>query len=161
MENHLARMRIQGATMKKTEIEVNGFNDENKWPIIKGDKKDKVIVTYRMSKSVEHKSALSVGGWNKIAKKHNKRLFKEGNLKKEHLLDKAERKYLRNFLAPLRSKVEVVELEWHTKELNYVSLAIRLYYGWINLPPFEKGTMYKKLEIGREYTLEELRLWKK
>ena len=59
--------------MKKTEIEVNGFNDENKWPIIKGDKKDKVIVTYRMSKSVEHKSALSVGGWNKIAKKHNKR----------------------------------------------------------------------------------------
>lgn len=144
--------------MKKTEIEVNGFNDENKWPIIKGDKKDKVIVTYRMS---EHKSALSVGGWNKIAKKHNKRLFKEGNIKKEPLLDKAERKYLRNFLAPFRNKVEVVELEWYTKELNYVSLAIRLYYGWINLPPFVKGTMYKKLEIGREYTLEELRLWKK
>lgn len=147
--------------MKKSEIEVNGFNDENKWPILKGDKKDKVIVTYRMSESVEHKSALSVGGWNKIAKKHNKRLFKEGNLKKEHLLDKAERKYLRNFLAPLRYKVEAVELEWYTKELNYVSLAIRLYCGWINLPPFEKGTMYKKLEIGREYTLEELRLWKK
>ena len=147
--------------MKKTEIEVNGFNDENKWPILKGDKKDKVIVTYRMSEKVEHKSALSIGGWNKIAKKHNKRLFKEGNLKKEPLLDKAEKKYLRNFLAPLRSKVELVELEWHTKELNYVSLAIRLYYGWINLPPFEKGTMYKKLEIGREYDLEELRLWKK
>ena len=147
--------------MKKTEIEVNGFNDENKWPILKGDKKDKVIVTYRMSKSVEHKSALSVGGWNKIAKKHNKRLFKEGNLKKEHLVDKSERKYLRNFLAPFRNEVEVVELEWYTKELNYVSLAIRLYYGWINLPPFEKGTMYRKLEIGREYELEELRLWKK
>ena len=82
--------------MKKTEIEVNGFNDENKWPILKGDKKDKIIVTYRMSEKVEHKSALSVGGWNKIAKKHNKRLFKETNLKKEPLLDKAERKYLRN-----------------------------------------------------------------
>ena len=147
--------------MKKTEIEVNGFNDENKWPVLKGDKNDKVIVTYRMSKSVEHKSALSVGGWNKIAKKHNKRLFKEGNLKKEHLVDKSERKYLRNFLAPFRNEVEVVELEWYTKELNYVSLAIRLYYGWINLPPFEKGTMYRKLEIGREYELEELRLWKK
>ena len=92
--------------MKKTEIEVNGFNDEKKWPIIKGDKKDKVIVTYRMSKSVEHKSALSVGGWNKIAKKHNKRLFKEGNLKKEPLLDKAERKYLRNFLSTFRNDVE-------------------------------------------------------
>ena len=147
--------------MKKTEIEVNGFNDENKWPILKGDKKDKVIVTYRMSKSVEHKSALSVGGWNKIAKKHNKRLFKDGNLKKEPLLDKAERKYLRNFLSPFRNEVEGIELEWHTKELGYVSLAIRLYGGRINLPPFEKGTMYKKLEIGREYTLEELRLWKK
>ena len=147
--------------MKKTEIEVNGFNDKKKWPIIKGDKKDKVIVTYRMSKSVEHKSALSVGGWNKIAKKHNKRLFKEGNLKKEPLLDKAERKYLRNFLSPFRNEVEGIELEWHTEELGYVSLAIRLYCGWINLPPFEKGTMYKKLEIGREYTLEELRLWKK
>ena len=147
--------------MKKTEIEVNGFNDENKWPIIKGDNKDKVIVTYRMSKSVEHKSALSVGGWNKIAKKHNKRLFKEGNLKKEPLLDKAERKYLRNFLSTFRNDVEGIELEWHIEELGYVSLAIRLYYGRINLPPFKKGTMYKKLEIGREYTLEELRLWKK
>lgn len=38
--------------MKKTEIEVNGFNDEKKWPILKGDKKDKIIVTYSMGKSV-------------------------------------------------------------------------------------------------------------
>lgn len=147
--------------MKKTEIEVNGFNDENKWPVLKVDKKDKVIVTYRMGKSVEHKSALSVGGWNKIAKKHNKRLFKEGNIKKEPLLDKAERKYLRNFLAPFRHEVEVIELNYHVEELELVTLAIRLYYGWINLPPFKKGKMYKKLELNREYTLEELRLWKK
>ena len=113
--------------MKKTEIEVNGFNDENKWPIIKGDKKDKVIVTYRMSKSVEHKSALSVGGWNKIAKKHNKRLFKEGNLKKEHLLDKAERKYLRNLLAPFRNEVEGIALEYRIEKMDYVALAIHTY----------------------------------
>lgn len=147
--------------MKKTEIEVNGFNDENKWPILKGDKKDKVIVTYRMSKSVEHKSALSVGGWNKIAKKHNKRLFKEENLKKEHLLDKAERKYLRNFLAPFRNEVEGIELENRFGEIEYVSLAIHTCNDWIYLPSFEKGKMYAKLEINREYTLEELRLWKK
>lgn len=147
--------------MKKTEIEVNGFNDENKWPIIKGDKKDKVIVTYRMSKSVEHKSALSVGGWNKIAKKHNKRLFKEENLKKEHLLDKAERKYLRNLLAPFRNKVEGIELENRFEQIECVSLAIHTYNDWIYLPSFKKGEMYAKLEINREYTLEELRLWKK
>lgn len=147
--------------MKKTEIEVNGFNDENKWPILKGDKKDKVIVTYRMSKSVEHKSALSIGGWNKIAKKHNKRLFKEENLKKEHLLDKAERKYLRNFLAPFRHKVEGIVLEYRSQLLGNVALAIHTYDNWIFLPPFEKGKMYKKLELDREYTLEELRLWKK
>lgn len=147
--------------MKKTEIEVNGFNDENKWPILKGDKKDKVIVTYRMSKSVEHKSALSVGGWNKIAKKHNKRLFKEENLKKEHLLDKAERKYLRNFLAPFRNEVEGIMLEYRVPLLDYVSLAIHTYDDWIYLPPFKNGEMYKKLELNYEYTLEELRLWKK
>ena len=147
--------------MKKTEIEVNGFNDENKWPIIKGDKKDKVIVTYRMSKSVEHKSALSIGGWNKIAKKHNKRLFKEGNLKKEHLLDKAERKYLRNFLAPFRNEVEGIVLEERIESMDYVALAIHTYDDWIYLPSFKKGKMYAKLEINREYTLEELRLWKK
>lgn len=147
--------------MKKTEIEVNGFNDENKWPIIKGDKKDKVIVTYRMSKSVEHKSALSVGGWNKIAKKHNKRIFKEGNLKKEHLLDKAERKYLRNFLAPFRNEVEGIELENRFEEIECVSLAIHTCNDWIYLPSFKKGEMYAKLEVNREYTLEELRLWKK
>ena len=147
--------------MKETEIEVNGFNDENKWPIIKGDKKDKVIVTYRMSKSVEHKSALSVGGWNKIAKKHNKRLFKEDNLKKEHLLDKAERKYLRNFLAPFRNEVEGIALEYRIEKMDYVALAIHTYDDWICLPSFKKGKMYAKLEINREYTLEELRLWKK
>lgn len=147
--------------MKKTEIEVNGFNDENKWPILKGDKKDKVIVTYRMGKSVEHKSALSVGGWNKIAKKHNKRLFKDGNLKKEPLLDKAERKYLRNFLAPFRNEIEGIELENRFGEIEYVSLAIHTYNDWIYLPSFKKGEMYAKLEINREYTLEELRLWKK
>ena len=147
--------------MKKTEIEVNGFNDENKWPIIKGDKKDKVIVTYRMSKSVEHKSALSVGGWNKIAKKHNKRLFKEENLKKEHLLDKAERKYLRNFLAPFRNEVEGIALENRGQQMEYAVLAIHTYDDWIYLPSFKKGEMYEKLEINREYTLEELRLWKK
>ena len=161
MENHLARMRIQRATMKKTEIEVNGFNDENKWPILKGDKKDKVIVTYRMSKSVEHKSALSVGGWNKIAKKHNKRLFKEGNIKKEHLLDKAERKYLRNFLAPFRNEVEGIALEYRVEQMDYVALGVHTYDDWIYLPPFKKGKMYAKLELKREYTLEELRLWKK
>lgn len=147
--------------MKKTEIEVNGFNDENKWPILKGDKKDKVIVTYRMGKSVEHKSALSVGGWNKIAKKHNKRLFKEENLKKEHLLDKAERKYLRNLPAPFRNEVEGIELENRFEQIEYVSLAIHTYNDWIYLPSFKKGEMYAKLEINREYTLEELRLWKK
>lgn len=147
--------------MKKTEIEVNGFNDENKWPVLKGDKKDKVIVTYRMSKSVEHKCALSIGGWNKIAKKHNKRLFKEGNLKKEHLLDKAERKYLRNFLAPFRNEVEGIELENRFGQIEYVVLAIHTYNDWIYLPSFKKGEMYAKLEINREYTLEELRLWKK
>lgn len=146
--------------MKKTEIDVNGFNDENKWPIIKGDKKDKVIVTYRMSKSVEHKSALSVGGWNKIAKKHNKRLLKEGNIKKEPLLDKAERKYLRNFLAPFRHNVISVELIYHIKELDYVQLVIN-FCTPLYLPPFKKGEMYAKLELNHEYTLEELRLWKK
>lgn len=147
--------------MKKTEIEVNGFNDENKWPILKGDKKDKVIVTYRMSKSVEHKSALSVGGWNKIAKKHNKRLFKEDNLKKEHILDKAERKYLRNFLAPFRNEVEGIALEYRIEQMDYVALAIHTYDDWIYLPQFKKGKMYNKLKLNHEYTLEELRLWKK
>ena len=148
--------------MKETEIEVNGFNDENKWPIIKGDKKDKVIVTYRMSKSVEHKSALSVGGWNKIAKKHNKRLFKEGNIKKEPLLDKAERKYLRNVLAPFKGVVSMIYLSPRLDvEHNGVALVIETEMSRIELPPFTKGIMYKKLEVGRYYTTKELRLWKK
>ena len=146
--------------MKKTEIEVNGFNDENKWPVLKGDKKDKVIVTYRMSKSVEHKSALSVGGWNKIAKKHNKRLLKEGNIKKQPLLDKAERKYLRNFLAPLKNQVGTIYLQrW--VDGGCVSLVIVTEMTTMMLPPFDKGTMYKKMEINRAYTPKELGLWKK
>lgn len=145
--------------MKKTEIEVNGFNDENKWPILKGDKKDKVIATYTIG-DLKHKSALSVGGWNKIAKKHNKRLLKEGNIKKQPLLDKAERKYLRNFLAPFKNQVGTIYLQRWVDD-GCVSLVIVTEMTTIMLPPFDKGTMYKKMEINREYTLEELRLWKK
>lgn len=145
--------------MNKTEIEVNGFNDKMPWPILKGDKKDKVIATYTMG-DLKHKSALSVGGWNKIAKKHNKRLLKEGNIKKQPLLDKAERKYLRNFLAPFKGQVGTICLQrW--VDGGCVSLVIVTEMTTMMLPPFDKGTMYKKMEINRAYTPKELGLWKK
>lgn len=147
--------------MKKTEIEVNGLNDEAKWPILKGDKKDKVVVTY-LIKDLKHKSALSVGGWNKIAKKHNKRLFKDGNLKKEPLLDKAERKYLRNVLAPFKKKVWMIYLDkWPVGDGEEEHLVIVTETSTMRFPPFEKGTMYAKLEIGQKYTPRELGLWKR
>lgn len=147
--------------MKKTEIEVNGLNYEAKWPILKGDKEDKVIVTYLIENfDLKHKSALSVGRWNKIAKKHNKRLFKEGNLKKEPLLDKAERKYLRNVLAPFKEQVWAIYLQLWPEGCD-ASLVIVTEMSTMRFPPFEKGTMYANLEIGQKYTPRELGLWKR
>lgn len=84
---------------------------------------------------------------------------------KEPILDEAERKYLAAVIKPFRDEVvyigkfDTLHGDGLYEELFGKVKNERLgEYFPIKLPPFEKGTMYKGMQVGRGYTLEELGL---
>lgn len=80
----------------------------------------------------------------------------EEEYKPEILTDK-EKAYLSAVIKPFREKVEYVYkicLEIDKREY----LEISLENGVISFPCFEKGTMYRGMELNKRYTLEELGL---
>ena len=73
------------------------------------------------------------------------------------ILTEREKAYLSAVIKPFRKKVEYVYkkcLEISKREY----LEISLENGVISFPCFEKGTMYKGMEVDKKYTLEELGL---
>lgn len=84
---------------------------------------------------------------------HYKTVFE----RKEEVLDETERKYLADVIRPFRDKVKYIYKgqEWgNIKEFIHIELKKDA----LDLPFFKKGTMYKGMEIDRNYTLEELGL---
>lgn len=74
---------------------------------------------------------------------------------KEQILDDAEKRYLSAVIKPFRDKVEYIKkIDCACEEYIH----IQLNRDWIILPHFRTGTMYKGMEVGREYTVEELGL---
>lgn len=76
----------------------------------------------------------------------------------EPLLTVEERKYLLMITKPYKEDIEyVIKLEGAVtgKESLFISVKD---YGYISFPLFEKGTMYKGLELNKKYELEELSL---
>ena len=75
----------------------------------------------------------------------------------EPILDDAERRYLSAVIRPFRDKVLYIakrSIMDRRKEHIYIDLTEDV----ITLPCFMKGTMYKGMKAGKEYTLEELGL---
>ena len=84
---------------------------------------------------------------------HYKTVFE----RKEEVLDETERKYLADVIRPFRDKVKYIYKgqEWsNIKEFIHIELKEDA----LDLPYFKKGTMYKGMEIDRNYKLEELNL---
>ena len=73
---------------------------------------------------------------------------------KPPILDDVEKAYLSAVIKPFRERIKCVKKIVHKREF----LKIFLEDESIAFPYFEKGTMYKGMEEGREYTLEELGL---
>lgn len=83
---------------------------------------------------------------------------------KEDILDKEEKEYLSAVIKPFRDRITYIakveeDIHW------FYWIMIRVDIGFLNdyydfcLPPFEETSdMYKKMEVGKEYTLEELGL---
>lgn len=76
------------------------------------------------------------------------------------ILDEAEKEYLSNIIKPFRDRVK--DIVKHGYDC-YEYIEIRFYsenipMGNINLPYYEKSSMYKGMELNKKYTLEELGL---
>ena len=80
----------------------------------------------------------------------------------EPILDEKERKYLSGVIRPFRDKVIGI-YKYNSVLSDYEEIAIDTREDYnsnhmTHLPPFKKGTMYKGMELNKEYTLEELGL---
>ena len=81
------------------------------------------------------------------------------------ILDEKEKEYLGNVIKPFRDIViKIAKLETITGDAFYICIFIKatvpnaLSFAKIELPAFAKDTMYKNMQYGVEYTLEELGL---
>ena len=76
-------------------------------------------------------------------------------IKKEEILDDIEKEYLRAVIKPFRDRVKyIVKHTFYGKEYIKIGVSGEI----VNFPFFKKGTMYKTMEVGKEYSLEELGL---
>lgn len=82
---------------------------------------------------------------------------------KEPVLDEVERKYLSDVIKPFRKRVTTIAKyegsTWVTgKQFIRIQLLGEECSEFINLPGFKSNTMYKGMELNKEYTLKELGL---
>lgn len=76
----------------------------------------------------------------------------------EEILDETERKYLANVIRPFKNSVKYIYKQQSCANKNQEFIDIILEKNDLKLPYFTAGTMYKGMEIDRNYTLEELGL---
>lgn len=73
--------------------------------------------------------------------------------RKEQILDKVERKYLSSVIGPFRDKVLYIQKA--SIGTDNIRIGIKN-DNTINLPCFQKDTMYKGMKAWEKYTLEDL-----
>lgn len=81
---------------------------------------------------------------------------------KEPILDEAEKKYLKAVIKPFKKHVKTIVKAKQVATLYAITIDIEEKYNYetfLQFPPFEKSSgMYKGMELGKRYTLEELGL---
>ena len=80
---------------------------------------------------------------------------------KVDILDEAEKRYLKQVIRPYNKVISLQKYAPSNIKLAIIKITVSKIGGgiWtIDLPPFEKNTMYKNMEDNKEYTLEELDL---
>lgn len=81
--------------------------------------------------------------------------------KPKPILDEVEKRYLSNIIKPFIKDVKyIIKSRNFSGNYEYISIDYidSLGYHEINLPYFKVGTMYRGMEIGKDYTLNELGL---
>ena len=75
------------------------------------------------------------------------------------ILDKEEKEYLSSVIKPFRDSVVAI-IKYDDDDGHYIQIAVKQnsFFEYTNLPYFKKGTMYKGMELDKEYTLDQLGL---
>lgn len=82
----------------------------------------------------------------------------KGFIVKKEILDEAEKEYLHSVIKPFKKQVAFISLKKRFGD-NKVYIYIDVKNNdCVMLPLFEQGTMYKNMQMNREYTLQELGL---
>ena len=76
----------------------------------------------------------------------------------KQILDKKEKEWLEHFLRPFKDRVIFVSKYSCVEGYEYICVHIKDDTN-TTLPDFELGTMYKGMELNKEYTLKELGLF--
>ena len=76
---------------------------------------------------------------------------------KKEILDKIEKEYISAVIKPFRSKIKFIT-KYESEIRNVEFIFIELYDDELALPYFKGNTMYKGMELGKQYTLQELGL---
>lgn len=76
------------------------------------------------------------------------------------ILDQKEKKYLEAVIRPFRDRAKYIVMLMVVGCDNEFCIYIQLSDSCVNLPSFKSGTMYKGMELNKEYTLDELGLFK-
>lgn len=76
----------------------------------------------------------------------------------EQILTQKEKEYLENFLRPFKDRVTTINKYRWGESREYIRIWLSFNES-ISLPLFAKNTMYKGMELNKEYTLEELGLF--
>lgn len=77
------------------------------------------------------------------------------------ILTNDEKTYLESVLKPF--KIKTLNITKVTDDIReYIFVEMNGYFGieYMHLPFFQKGTMYKGMVLGKEYTIKELGLFK-
>ena len=80
--------------------------------------------------------------------------------KTNSVLDPSEKEYLSAVIKPFRNKVYAIAKYDDGDDNYYIQIMMKqnVYFEYIDFPYFKKGTMYKGMELKKEYTVEELGL---
>lgn len=83
---------------------------------------------------------------------------KNGHILEKEILDETEKKYLKEVIRPFKDKVKCIrKLMSLIKGKEYISIRMEG-EAPVELPYFEKNTMYEGMEASKNYTLKELGL---
>ena len=103
----------------------------------------------------------------------NEFLNQKIEIEKSDILDKKEKKYLKNILRPFKDNVQYIIKQTGPNgqdhsDYEYITIFINTTtnIGWVGqeyivFPYFKKGTMYTDMKVNKPYTLEELGLFLK